>query len=108
MQVHKRLKEFIGFKEPALERKYIAIILVVLTCGVIFLGVTGKARFDKHQSLTIPKNDMIETQIIKTQPQSVNGVYAERRDGLTTTGKLSYKGSFKGVAQPYLALWDLF
>ena len=90
MQVYKRFREFIDFRQPELKRKYIALILIVFVCGVIVLGTTGGAVLDKPQSA---KNDVIEFETIENehQVQSVNGIDAGHRDGLTTTGKLSYR-----------------
>ena len=88
MQVYKRFRQFIDFRQPELKRKYIALILIVFVCGVIFLWTTGSAVLDKPQSA---KNDVIESQTIENEPQvqNVNGFDAGYGDGLTTTGKLS-------------------
>ena len=90
MQVYKRFREFIDFRQPELKHKYIALILIVFVCGVIFLGTTGGAVLDKPQSA---KNDVIESQTIENEHhvQSVNGFEAGYTFGSTTTGRVSYR-----------------
>ena len=90
MQVYKRFREFINFRQPEFKRKYIALLLIVFVFGVIVLGTTGGAVLDKPQSA---KNDVIESQTIENehQVQSVNGFDAGYSFGSTTTGKFSYR-----------------
>ena len=69
----------------------IVVVLIAFGCGFLILWVTEKAVFvkytSKYESYPSPENELTESQPMNdesTPVQGVNGVHAERRDGLTT------------------------